>query len=56
MEGLGDVGIELDVEVLLDRQLLIPFQASLLHPVLKRFTQDGEDDVADDLNRHHCNV
>ena len=47
VESLGDIGIELDAEVLLYRHLLIPLRASLVDPVLERLTQDGEDDVAD---------
>ena len=46
MESFGDIGIELDVELLLDCQLLIPILASLVDPCLKWFTHNGEDDVA----------
>ena len=51
VEGLGDVGIELDVEVLLDRQLFIPLLASLVDPCLERFPKDGENDIANICSR-----
>ena len=51
-ECLSDLGIELDIEILLRGNGLIPLLASHVHPLLELLTDEGIYEVAEVAPRH----
>ena len=55
-EGLGHLLVELNEEVLLDGELLVPVVAAGVHPGLERHAHQGVDDRADIGPRHFADL
>ena len=50
--GLGDAGLELDLQAVVLRELLVPLLAAHGDPLGEGLTDEGVDDVDDVLTRH----
>ena len=49
MEGLGDLGVHRDLEVVLDLERLVALSDHHVHPVGERLADHAVDDVAEPL-------